>query len=140
AAAVANRRNERDRGRARERVAGALHDQPMAIGAELKRSVGQARALEDIAVEDADEGLGLRAAVEELALHVLEALLDREPRSARESGAAPFARDARRHGPEMHAASLLEADGFVGDIERDRLVRRPVAHVPIVRDDARAGL
>ena len=55
-------------------------------------------------------------------------------------GRAPQACDGRGHHPQVQAAQLLAAHGFVGRVHRVRLIARPIAHVPVVRDDARAGL
>jgi hypothetical protein len=38
----------------------------------------------------------------------------------------------------VDARQLLAADRLVGHVERDRALGQPVAHVPVVRDDARA--
>ena len=48
-------------------------------------------------------------------------------------------RGPRRHHPQVQAAALFQAHRLVGRIHGDRAVGLPVAHVPVVRDDARAG-
>ena len=66
-----------------------------------------------------------------------EALLDADRRVAR---TAPAAGDARGHRPQVQPADLLAADRLVRRVDGDRAVGRPVAHLPVVRHDARARL